>query len=154
MANKEPENKSESKPFDLQDLATAISSGIAQAGNLSGPIKQINITQYRTKSKENPQGLQDHERVQFSRTYWQNGVRIELWQVSDEDVARLNQLKAGRYIDRKVEVVERPSETGEPTSVEIRYSNATLEQRFDLKNRFRNFTELLMLILDEQAVAA
>jgi hypothetical protein len=151
MATKDEQ---EPKPFTLQDLATAISSGIAQAGQTTGPIKQINITQYKPKSRVNPKGLRDHERVQFTRTYWQNGARIELWQVSDADVQRLNQLKPGRYIDRKVEVIERVSEMGEAQSVEIRYSNATLEQRFDLKNRFRNFTELLMIILDEQAQAA
>ena len=149
MANEKNE-KAPGLDIQLEALAGAIAAGITQAANQTGPVKQIPITKYRTKTPWNPKGLKPAARPQFARAYWQNGHPVELWHVTDEDVRNLNLLKAGRYIDRKVEVVVRLAENGQAPACEIRYSNATADQRFELKNLFRNFSELLRLIVEEQ----
>lgn len=146
----EPAADEPAPSLDVQLLANAISKGIADASTATGPIPQVPITKYAPVTPWNPKGLQDYQRPQMTREYLQNGQLIELWHVSDSDIQKLNQLQPGIYLDRRVEVVEMASETGQKHVVNIRYNNATQEQRFELKNLFRSFSELLSLILREQ----
>jgi len=140
--------------IDISELAGAISAGIVQATNQTGPVKQLPITKYKHKTPWNPTGKKESQRPQFARLYMQNGAQIALWHVTDADVELLNQLRPGRYFDRKVEVVERVGENvGDQACIEIRYNNASADQRFDLKNYFRNFSEMLRLIVEQQKAA-
>jgi hypothetical protein len=144
----------ENSSIDISELAGAISAGIVQATNTTGPVKQIPITKFKHKTPWNPTGRKDSLRPQFTRTYYQNGAQIAMWHVTDADIELLNQLRPGRYFDRKVEVVERVGENvGDHASIEIRYNNASADQRFDLKNYFRNFSEMLRLIVEQQKAA-
>lgn len=134
-----------------QALADAITRGIVEATSQTGPIKQISRGAYKAITPWNPTGAKDRSRVKFARAYWQNGALIQRWQVTDEQVQQLNQLRPGRYLDRRVEVIERASDNnGDPAAVEIRYDNATAEQRFENKNVFLNFGDLLRKIVAEQ----
>ena len=149
---KEPDAPSLQVQVDA--IADAISRGIVRGQAETGPIKQIPITKYRTKTPFNKKGLKPTARPQMTRTYIQNGNQIPPWAVTDEDIEALNQLKPGRYVSRKVEVIERLLDNGEPANVEIRYNDSTADHRFELKNYFRSFSELLRLILDEQREGA
>ena len=139
---------------NIEDLGSAIARGIIDANNQTGPIKQVPLPRYRGASNKNAAGLPEYLRPKMARDYSQNGNQISRWMVSDADVALLNQLKAGRYVNRKVEVVVFPAEGGGIAQVDIRYSNASLDQRLELKNDFRTFTELLQRIVEEQTPAA
>ena len=135
---------------DMDRLAAAITRGLTDANNATGPIKQIPITKYINRGPLNPAGLHDNQRPQFAREYYQNGKLIERWALNDVDTHNLNALQPGRYLDRQIEVIERSAESGGLKQIEIRYPSATLEQRFEMKNVFRTFSELLRLILAEQ----
>lgn len=127
---------------DIQSLAKAITEAVAEAS----PVKQVHISRYKAETPWNPTG--NKRRLQMNAKFYQNGSQIRDWHVTDEDIALLNQLKPGRYVDRKVEVIERNENSDR--SIEIRYSNETIGQRMELKNHFRNFTELLQSIVTEQ----
>ena len=137
-------------PVDLQGIADAIARGIVQAGNETGPIKQIPVTKYRNRSLYNPDGLYPHKRPQFTRDYYQNGKLIVADVLVPADIAALERLRAGRYLDRLVEVIEREAEGSEMRSLEVRYPTATHDQRIAASKVFTTFSQLLRLLLAEQ----
>lgn len=142
-------------PLDLQiqGIADAIAKGIVQAGNETGPIKQIPITRYKNRTIYNPEGLPPHKRPKFTRDYYQNGKLISVDVLVPADIAILEQLKAGRYLGRLVEVIEREAEGSEMRSLEVRYPSATHDQRIAAGKLFSSFSELLRKVLAEQEAA-
>lgn len=126
---------------DIQALAGAIGQAIEE----TAPIKQIHISRYKAQTPFNPTG--NKQRPKLNGKYWQNGYPLRPQHMTDEEITLANQIRPGRYFDRIVEVVER-HENGE-REVEIRYSNATVEQKMNNKNQFRNFKELCEGILTE-----
>jgi hypothetical protein len=140
---------------DTLALAQAIAKGIVDATNATGPIKQIPLTKYRGKTATNPTGERESRRPQMVRTFYQNGSAIQLWQITDKDVALLNQIRPGFYIGDRVQVVERAGD-GKQTlrPLDITYNNQTADQRFENKNEWRNFTELLTRLVAEAQDAA
>jgi len=138
----------------IQTIADAIAKGIVQAGNETGPIKQIPVTRYRNRTIYNPEGLLVFQRPKFTRDYYQNGKLISVDIVTPADIAILEKLKAGRYLNRLVEVVEREAEGSEMRSLEVRYPSATNDQRIAAAKVFTSFTELLRKILNEQEMQA
>jgi hypothetical protein len=139
---------------DISAIADAIAKGIVQAGNETGPIKQVPVTRYRNRTIYNPEGLFPHKRPQFTRDYYQNGKLIVADVLTPADIAALEQLRAGRYLNRLVEVIEREAEGSEMRSLEVRYPSATHDQRIAAGKVFTSFSELLQKLLAEQAVAA
>jgi hypothetical protein len=140
----------ETDSINVDQLAQSIAKGITEAASQTGPIRQVPITRYRGRTVFNPTGAPPHKRPQFTRDYYQNGKQLEAHVQFDKDIVMLNQLKPGRYLDRKVEVIERYSENGEANQLEIRYPSATPDDRFAMTKYFRSFTELLERILAEQ----
>ena len=128
--------------IDLKELASAITNAVAEAG----PIKQVPISRYLAKTPWNPTGSK--QRPKLRATFLQNGYEIREAFVTDEQIHLLNQIKPGRYINRKVEVVER-NEHGNH-SIELRYNNKSIEDRMELKTEARNLTEMLQRIVNEQ----
>lgn len=134
-----------SASVDITALAKAITEAVAEAS----PVKQVHISRYRAQTPWNPTG--ELRRRKMEARFLQNGIELRDWHITDEDIDLLNQIKPGRYMDRKVEVVER-NENGSRT-VEIRYSNQSIGQRMEMKNYARNFTELLQNIVTEMKPA-
>jgi len=142
-------------PVDVQAIADAIARGIVQAGNETGPIKQIPVTKYRNRTIYNPDGLYPHKRPAFTRDYYQNGRLIVADVLTPGDIAILESLRAGRYLNRLVEVIERDAEGNEMRSLEVRYPSATRDQRIAAGKVFTSFSQLLqMLHAEQQAVPA
>lgn len=130
---------------DITELAEALKFAITE----SSPVQQVHISRYKPITPWNPTG--SVRRVPMNGKYFQNGSEIQEWRVTDEDITLLNQLQPGRYMGRKVEVVERNADGDR--SVDIRYSNKDVGQRMDMKGLARNFTELLQNIVTEQKPA-
>lgn len=128
---------------NVLELAQAIKMVVEE----TAPVKQVHISQYRPKSPWNPAGKRQHERPHLRGEFLQNGQRMIEDRLSEKEIELLNKIRPGRYINRKVEVIERQS-NGEVT-VEIRYNNQTADQRSELKNEARNLTEMLQRIVDE-----
>lgn len=126
---------------DIDKLANAITNAVAEAG----PVKQIHISRYTAKTPWNPTGSK--QRPKMRCRFFQNGFEIREAFVTDEDIDRLNKIRPGRYLNRKVEVIQRNEHGNE--SMELRYSNATIEQRMELKNEARSLSEMLKRIVSE-----
>jgi hypothetical protein len=125
-------------------LAGAISSGIVQ----SQPAKKIEITDYKVKTPWNPEG--NTKRPTLSRQTLQNGYEVSEHFLTDEEIRLFNELKPGRYLNRKIEVIVRESENGSADTVDLRYPNKTIDQRYDLKALASNLEDLLRKIIAEQ----
>lgn len=147
LGQKEQRNVSEAL-VDVQELAQAIKSAVQE----TAPTQQVHISQYRGRTPWNPTGKRPHERPKLRGEFMQNGQRMIADRLSEKEIGLLNQIKPGRYIGRKVEVIERQS-NGE-VAVEIRYNNATADQRSELKNEFRNLAELCERIIAEHKASA
>lgn len=129
------------------ELAKAIGDAVAAGLAANNPKKVTYGAFLKRPTANHPLGLLSPK---LSRNYFQNGRLITYDTVNDAQVLLLNRIThSGRYLDRKVEVIVR-DEGGDSQSVELRYSNASIDQRMDLKSLFRNFTELVTQIVDAQ----
>jgi len=130
------------------ELAKAIGAEIVAGLNANNPKKVTYGAFLKRPTAKHPLGPVMGPKL--SRTYFQNGRLITYDSVTDEQILLLNRIThSGRYIDRKVEVIVR-DEGGSGQSVEFRYSNASIDQRMELKSLFRNFTDLLQQIVAAQ----
>jgi hypothetical protein len=129
---------------DIQALANALKGAVEE----TAPIKQIHISRYVAKTPFNPEGKKKHERSKLKCEFLQNGFKPNVGMLFDAEIDLINQLKPGRYLDRKVEVIER-NEAGK-RSIELRYDNASIEQRMEMKNVARSLGEMLEKIVAEQ----
>lgn len=133
---------------DSSQIGAAIAEGIRDGLKQLAPRK-VTFGQYDPKSSFHP----DKKKAKhLTRECFQNGARLNEATLFDAEIELLNQIKRpGRYLNRKVEVVIREGTDSE--TVELRYNNATFEQRSDLKSQARNFLEMLKQIVMEQEVA-
>ena len=126
---------------DPQAFATALAAAISAS---QGP-KKVTFGEYtRRPSIGHPLGPKG---PQFTREYFQNGFRLEWPTTPDVQIELLNKIdRSGRYFDRKVEVLVREDGVNE-SSVDIRFSNQTADQRFLLTGYFKTFTDMLQQII-------
>jgi hypothetical protein len=129
---------------DVLELAQALKLAIEE----TAPIKQVHISRYDAKTPFNPTGRKAHQRPKLTCKFVQNGEPAHASKMFDAEIEAVNKLKPGRYINRKVEVIERFD--GGEREIEIRYSNATPQQRMENKNYWGNLTDLVTKILAEQ----
>lgn len=131
-------------------LASAIGTAVAEAMAVNNPKKVTYGAYLKRGTKNHPLGMLS-PKFTAGRTYYQNGRLITYDNVDDEQVKLLNAIShSGRYIDRKVEVIVR-DDGADTQYVDIRYKNASIDDRMEVKSLFRNFTELVQKIHDEQA---
>jgi len=129
---------------DIKELAQAIKAAVEE----TAPIKQIHISRYNAETPFNPKGTKAHLRPKLTCTFLQNGGRVLPSHLFDAEIHLINKVKPGRYINRLVEIVERV-ENGE-REIDLRYSNASAQQRMENKNHWRDLTELLEKVVAEQ----
>lgn len=127
------------------------SIGTAIANSLGGliPAKKETYGQYvRRMAQKNP-------KPKLDRPCYDNGALCQEWTLSAKDIELFNRIeRPGFYIQRKVQVIIRNFDMPKSDQVvEIRYSDKTIDQRFENKGLFRNFTDLLRQVVDEQDVA-
>ena len=121
-------------PSDFaQQVGAAIASGIQQT---SGPRK-IKPAEY----------LQSRKKPELDGDYYQNGFAISERFLSREDIALLQQLTPGIYLDGFVTVSAKTAKGGRKT-VSIEHPDRKDDRMF-LKGLAPNFTRLLMLLIDE-----
>jgi hypothetical protein len=84
-------------------------------------------------------------RLKLKRRMYHHGLEIRD-RVSNEEIALLNQIRPGLYLNNWVKVVRRRDK-----GIDIDYPVKTAGQRLKLVNEFgvRNFTELLQRIVEE-----
>jgi hypothetical protein len=133
------------------ELAKAIGDAVADGLAKNSPKKVSYGAYLKRPTLNHPKGLLS-PKFTPGRTYFQNGRLVTYDNVNDTQVELLNAIThSGRYMDRRVEVIVR-DDGGDTQSVEIRYKTASLDDRMENKSSFRNFTELVQNIVDEQTV--
>jgi len=127
--------------LDSDAFAKALAAAFAAT---QGP-KKVTIGEYQRKHAR---------KVKLLRDYTQNGHQLQLQQLSDEQVKLLNRItRSGQYIKNRVRVVvQNEAQAFESQSVHIVYSDATADQRSENAKLFRDFTDLVKQIVDEQDV--
>jgi hypothetical protein len=116
----------------------------------TGPTPQIPFAQAKFQTPWNPTG--EPYKVELSRPTWINGHRLRELLLSQEEIVKLNKLRAGKYHDRKWIVVESDGDSGESSSmVSLFFPNKTPEQKIDLARTLggRGLVALLDMILEE-----
>lgn len=132
------------------DLAKIIADGISAGMAAAAGPKKVKFGQYNPNSPWHPD---KKTAAVLKRACFQNGSRIDPTVVSDADILLLNQIKvSGNYFDGYVDVVVRKQGTEE--TVDIIYTNNTVDKRLEQKSYFRDFSELVQHIVKHQAKAA
>lgn len=122
-------------------LAQAITAGITAA-----QPRKVSAGQYDPKTPWQP-NKRDAKKLKYA--CYQNGYRIPVKRLTNKEIEGLNAIvRSGRYINRMVEVAV--WDDGGTVQLDIRYSNKDKDQRFENKNHWRNFEELVMKIVEEQ----
>lgn len=131
--------------FTMEDFSRMLSEGIA-AGIAKTQRNKVTFGQYDPRTSFHPV---KKDAPKFTRKYFQNGVEISWDTTHDREVLLLNRIThAGRYLDRKVEVVL--IEDGSDYMVDIRYNNRTTDDRSVLKGLARDLTDMLTQIVTAQ----
>ena len=130
----------------MEAFADRIAQGVTR-GITNTQRPKVRMGQYDPKSVFQPD---KRKMLKLTRDSFQNGFKLEEPRLFNTEIALLNRItRPGRYLDRTVEVVVRDEGRGS-TSLDIRYPNKTIDQRMEQRGRWRTFTELLQLIVDEQ----
>lgn len=114
----------------------------------NGPIKQVPIAKYAAQTPWNPTG--DKRRPTLRRTVYMSGSRLREQLLSNEEIRLLNQIKPGKYNDRRWLVIETDGGDAEGGAITILIPNRTPEDRVRLKGEAHSLTALLTKIIEEQ----
>jgi hypothetical protein len=120
----------------------AFASALANAMQAVAGPKKVTFGEYvKRPSIGHPLGPKGPK---LTRECYHNGFRVEYATATDEQIELLNKIdRAGRYFDRKLEVVYREDDN----TIDIRWACATADQRFAMTAYFRSFEEMLAKIV-------
>ena len=131
---------------DAPDAFSKLAKAIVDANN-DGKIKKIPFGRQRINTPFNPTGKRGRR---LARTVMQNGVKLNVKMLTDEEIALLAKIKPGRYIHRLVQIVQTEDDiSGEQGGMDIRYKCKTADQRMALGSRIGNFAGMLKMIIAE-----
>jgi hypothetical protein len=147
LIGKEPDPVDMS-PAMLQALNTKAMLEVAQAVKQmleqQNATRQIPYNEIKPTSPWNPEGKRN--RAKFVRETFQHGRWVNPMMVSEETIQLFNQLKPGRYLNRKVEVIR--SQDG---AINITWSNAKIEQRVEFYRNYPTIDHVLRAVIAERA---
>lgn len=124
--------------FSAEDLVKAL----VQAISLTRPVEKKNAANRKPGS---PWDSKDGKpKLKLKRKMYQHSIMIDPDVTSNEDIALLNKLKVGRFLDGWVRVYRRKD-----NGIDIDYPVKTASQR--MKLGVRSFGELLQKCIDEAA---
>lgn len=133
--------------FDMAALGEVIGAAVA-SGIAKNTRRRMTYGEYEALGPRNAfHPKSKKETPQCTRAYWQNGTIMQHSNLFDREVLLLNRIThSGRYFDRLVEIVVDAANE----NVYINYNNKTPDLRFELKNHFRDLTELLTVVVRDQ----
>lgn len=137
----------ENAPKSTSDAATStdIRSLVESIKELTPPRK-VRFNEYKTRSPFNPTG---NRKRKLDRICFQNGARINVALLFDEEIKLLNTLPEGRFIDQLVTVRKDAGSGGDKDKIHIEYANRTHDQRITFAEHVRSFVGLLRQIHEE-----
>jgi hypothetical protein len=110
------------------------------------PKRKVLFSELKPKSPFNPKGVRHRK---LARTVLQNGNRLNVKQLFDEEIRLLNELRPGIYVNKKVSVHLIEGTEGNVDTLLINYKNKTHDDRLAMKEEVRSFVALLRRIVDE-----
>lgn len=129
-------------------ISTNLGQQIAEGINAARP-KKVTAGQYDPKTPFHPNKKRAKKLL---RPFYQNGTRLSPTRMFDREIELANQIvRSGRYINRLIEVIVR--QDGADEVVELRYKNRTIDDRMEHKGAYRDLTDMLQKIVDEQNAA-
>jgi len=109
----------------------------------SQPVKRVPWAKFKTKSSFNPTG---NRKRKLDRRFYQNGNRVFVPVLHDEEIALLNQIEPGTYIKGMVKVFEQ--DNGTNTDLHIVYKTGK-EHQLANSQEWRSLTEMLKRCVTE-----
>ena len=128
-------------PVELTSFAELLGAAVAKGVAASQPPKKVSYGEYQRRINAG--------RPKLRRDSFENGFQIPEQVLSVNEITLLNKIThAGRYIDRLVEVIIR--DEGLDEVVELRYNNATADQRMLRAQHMKSFEDMLQQIVAAQ----
>ena len=121
-------------------------TALVQSIQAMTPKRKVLFSEFKTKSAFNPSGNKSRT---LTRRAYQNGARIQIDTLFDEEIKLLNTLPEGRFIDQLVTVRKVQGSNGSQDQIHIEYANRTHDQRIAISERIRSFVSLLRQIHTE-----
>ena len=121
-------------------------TALVQSIQAMTPKKKVLFSEFKTKSPFNPTG---NKKRKLTRIAYQNGARIRIAALFDEEIKLFNSLPEGRFIENLVTVRKVGGSNGGLDQVHIEYSNRTHDQRMAIAMHIRSFVGLLRQIHEE-----
>ena len=106
-------------------------------------VRQIPFNEMKPVTPFNPKG--DRFRKEFNRPTWLQDILLNPLTHSEEEMVLFNQLKPGRYIDRKVEVMR-----GADGGINLRWNGKAMDKRIEFYSQWPDIKLLLRAILKER----
>lgn len=136
--------KAKADEVSSDDIKSLVKS-VAQIADNQPKFRKLGIHETKFPTPWNPTGERRTLKMKPA-AFFQNGARVNVAMLSDEEITLINQLKPGLYNKKKWQVVRKRDK-----SLHLHYPNATLEHRFDLNIQAGGqFAGMLKLIVTEQ----
>ena len=128
-----------------QDLAQALATALQAIQ----PPRDQGYAEVAGKDVFNPSG----RKRELKRDTYVNHFRVDVRYLHDQEVALLDQVKPGRYLDGKVTVSEQHGEGGRSV-IHIQYPDKGIEDRLMMKSVAPNFATLIQRVVSEGSKAS
>lgn len=140
-----PKVQAKAEGTGVTDAQQALANAFVDAlERTKGPVKQMP----GMRKKKTPWSPAEGEpQLKMKRVFYHHGLPLS-WNINNETIGLLNQLKPGAYCDNFVRVTLRKDR-----GIDITYPVRTNSQRLKLVNEYgiRSFDELLRRCIDEKA---
>lgn len=127
-------------------LDTLVEGVAALVKRQNETVRDVPITELKPKTPWNPSG---ERRAKKYKKFYQNGALLNQDMMTEEELDLFAQLRPGHYNGRMWEVVRRRDK-----SIDLRYRNATIRHRMELKGDAPSLVIMLQKILTEQEAQA
>lgn len=128
--------------INVDEFAESIGRAIAQ----NTEKKYVKYGRQDIANVFNPKGIRNRK---LKRQCFQNGFKLDERYLHDEEIALLDEVKQGTYVNGKVTVLERMTGELEPVIL-IMYKNKTPDHKHDLASEgCYNLTAMLRMIVQE-----
>lgn len=121
-----------------------LAGAIAEAINSTKEKPRIRFGQHSLKTPFNPEGKKNRG---MRRVHYQNGHLMQERVLTDREIALLDKIKQGSYLENKIQVLE--VKEGIDNVVHIRYNNRNADARNDLDALAPTLAAKLQMIVDE-----
>ena len=121
-------------------------TSLVQSIQAMTPTRKVLYSEFKSRSPFNPSGKRSRK---LTRTYFQNGARLNVALLLDEEIKLLGLLQPGHYIGKLVTVRVSEGSAGALDVVRIEYPNKTHDQRMVLASKVQSFVSLLQQVVAE-----